>query len=62
MMGAPPKPEAGARPAPPAGNAQAAAEGRPSTTYRKMIDAGREMQDAQIAMMKAMMEGFWGRK
>ena len=60
MMGAPPKPEPEPEPAPPA-DAQAAAEVA-FDAYRKMIDAGREMQDAQIAMMKAMMEGFWGRK
>lgn len=60
MMGAPPKPEPEPEPAPPA-DAQAAAE-IAFDAYRKMIDAGREMQDAQIAMMKAMMEGFFGRK
>lgn len=62
MMGAPPKPEPEPEPEPdPHADAQAAAEGA-FEAMRKMIDAGREMQDAQIAMMKAMMEGFWGRK
>ena len=60
MMGAPPKPEPEPEPAPP-GDPQAAAEAA-FDAYKKMIDAGREMQDAQIAMMRAMMEGFWGRK
>ncbi len=58
MLGTPPKPE----PEPePHDDAHAAAEGA-FEAYRKMIDAGREMQDAQIAMMKAMMGGFFGKR
>ncbi|MGP9820248.1 DUF937 domain-containing protein [Salinarimonas sp. NSM] len=60
MMGAPPKPEPEPEPDPPS-DPQAAAEAA-FDAYRKLIDAGREMQDAQIAMMRAMMEGFWGKR
>ncbi|WP_372422046.1 DUF937 domain-containing protein [Salinarimonas chemoclinalis] len=60
MMGAPPKPEPEPEPDPPS-DPQAAAEAA-FDAYRKMIDAGREMQDAQIAMMRSMMEGFFGRR
>lgn len=60
MMGAPPRPEPEPEPAPPA-DAQAAAAVA-FDAYKKMIDAGREMQDAQVAMMKAMVEGFWGKR
>ncbi|WP_349370370.1 DUF937 domain-containing protein [Salinarimonas sp.] len=62
MMGAPPRPEPEPEtPQDPQAAAQAASE-EAFLAMRKMIDAGREMQDAQMAMVKAMMEGFWGRK
>ncbi len=64
MMGAPPKPEPEPEPEPPQ-DPQAAAQAASEEAFlamRKMIDAGREMQDAQMAMVKAMMEGFWGKR
>ncbi|MGJ3263885.1 MAG: DUF937 domain-containing protein [Salinarimonas sp.] len=61
MMGAPPKPAPEPEPTPAPGDPQAAAEAA-FDAYRKLIDAGREMQDAQIAMMRMMMEGFWGKR
>ncbi|WP_029030486.1 DUF937 domain-containing protein [Salinarimonas rosea] len=62
MMGAPPKPAPEPEPEPELpGDPQAAAEAA-FDAWRKMIDAGREMQDAQIAMMRAMMEGVWGKR
>lgn len=62
MMGAPPKPEPEPEPEP---SPDAAAKDAAETAFaamQKMIDAGREMQDAQMAMVKAMMDGFWGKR
>lgn len=62
MMGAPPKPQPEPEPDPSPDDAAKDAAENAFAAMQKMIDAGREMQDAQMAMVKAMMEGFWGKR
>lgn len=62
MMGAPEKPAPEPEPEPePRDPAHAAAEDA-FAAYAKLVDAGREMQDAQLKMMKAMMDAYLGKK
>lgn len=62
MMGAPEKPAPEPEPEPEPRDPTHAAAADAFAAYSKLVDAGREMQDAQLKMMKAMMDAYLGKK